>query len=307
MRIGIMAAGAVGGYFGARLAQAGHDVAFIARGAHLKALREHGLRVESEVGDLHLREVTATDDPAAIGPVDLVLFAVKLWDTDAAAAATRPLVGADTAVITLQNGVESVERLDPVLGPPHVVGGLTYIGARIKAPGVIQHVGKLADIRCGERDGKRSKRLLAFADAAKQAGFQISISETIDLDRWKKFVFLVGFSGITAVTRRPFGDIAADSDCMALFGDLMRETLAVGRARGIPLAPAFVEERLAFSKTLPKESKSSMLYDFERGNRLELDWLAGAVARMGRELGIATPANAAVYAALKPWRMGGRN
>jgi 2-dehydropantoate 2-reductase len=194
-----------------------------------------------------------------------------------------------------------------VLAPAHVVGGLTYIGARIKAPGVIQHVGKLADIRCGERDAKPSQRLHAFADAAKRAGFQFAISESIDLDRWKKFVFLVGFSGITTVTRRPFGDIAADADCMALFGDLMRETLAVGRARGIALTPEFVDERLAFSANLPKESKSSMLYDFERGNRLELDWLAGAVARMGRERGIATPANAAVYAALKPWRMGARN
>jgi 2-dehydropantoate 2-reductase len=307
MRIAIMAAGGVGGYFGARLMQAGHDVAFIARGAHLEAIRRNGLRVESEVGDLHLKQVVVTDDPATVGPVDFALFAVKLWDTDAAAAATRPLVGADTAVITLQNGVESVERLDPVLGPKHVVGGLTYIGTRIKEPGVIQHVGKLADIRCGERDGKRSERLLAFAAAAKGAGFEFATSENIDLDRWKKFVFLVGFSGITTVTRRGFGDIAADSDTMALFGDLMRETLAVGRARGIPLAPEFVDERLAFAKKLPAESKSSMLYDFERGNRLELDWLAGAVVRMGRELGISTPANAAVYAALKPWRMGARD
>jgi 2-dehydropantoate 2-reductase len=307
MRVAIMAAGGVGGYFGGRLAQAGHDVAFIARGAHLAALRQHGLRLESEAGNLHLERVAATDDPASVGPVDFVLFAVKLWDTDTAAAAARPLIGAETAVITLQNGVESVERLDPVLGPEHVVGGLTYIGTRIKAPGVIQHVGRLADIRCGERDGKRSSRLLALADAARKAGFEFAISDTIDLDRWKKFVFLVGFSGITTVTRRPFGDIVADDQCMTLFGDLMRETLAVGRARGIPLAPEFVEERLAFAKTLPKESKSSMLYDFERGSRLELDWLAGAVVRMGREMQVATPANAAVYAALKPWRMGAGN
>jgi 2-dehydropantoate 2-reductase len=306
MRIAIMAAGAVGGYFGGRLAQAGHDVAFMARGPHLQALRRDGLRIESEVGDLHLRKVAATDDPSEIGPVDVVLFAVKLWDTDAAAEQTRPLVGDSTAVITLQNGVESVERLDPVLGSAHVVGGLTYIGARIKGPGVIEHVGKLADIRCGERDGSSSPRLLALADAAKQAGFQFSVSDAIDLDRWKKFVFLVGFSGATTVTRRPFGEVAADPDCFALFGDLMRETLAVGRARGIGLDPMFVEERLAFARSLPSESKSSMLYDFERGNRLELDWLAGAVVRMGREHGVPTPANAAVYAALKPWRMGGR-
>ena len=299
-----MAAGAVGGYFGGRLARAGYDVAFIARGAHLEALRKNGLRIESPVGDLHLKKVTATDDPAAIGPVDIVLFAVKLWDTDAAGVLSKPLLGRDTALITLQNGIESVERLDPVLGPAHVVGGLTYIGARVKAPGVIEHVGRLADIRCGERDGKPTPRLQAFAAAAKQAGFDFAISDQIEVDLWKKFVFLVGFSGVTTVTRRPFGDIHPDPDCRALFHDLMKETLEVGRARGVALPPDFADERLAFSAKLPPATKSSMLYDFERGNRLELDWLAGAVVRMGHAAKVPTPANAAVYAALKPWRMG---
>jgi len=181
MRIGVMATGAVGGYFGARLQQAGHEVVFIARGAHLDALRKDGLKIASPVGDLHLKKVTATDDPRTIGPVDIVLFAVKLWDTEKAGEQTKPLIGPDTAVITLQNGVDSVARLDPLLGTAHVVGGLTYIGSRIAGPGAIQHIG-LADIRCGERDGKPSKRLLAFADAAKQAGFDFAISDNIELD-----------------------------------------------------------------------------------------------------------------------------
>jgi 2-dehydropantoate 2-reductase len=307
VRIAIMAAGAVGGYFGGRLAEAGHEVGFVARGAHLAALREDGLKITSPVGDLHLKKVTATDNPSEIGPVDFVLFAVKLWDTDAAAALTKPLIGPDTAVITLQNGIESIAHLDPVLGSEHVVGGLTYIGARVQAPGAIGHVGKLADIRCGERDGSTSPRLQAFAAAAKQAGFDCSISNNIEVDIWKKFVFLVGFSGITTVTRRPFGDLHPDADCRALFRELMQETLSVGLARGVALPADFADERLAFSAKLPPATKSSMLYDLERGNRLELDWLAGAVVRMGREAKVATPANAAVYAALKPWRMGARN
>ena len=242
MRIGVMATGAVGGYFGARLQQAGHEVVFIARGAHLDALRKDGLKIASPVGDLHLKKVTATDDPRTIGPVDIVLFAVKLWDTEKAGEQTKPLIGPDTAVITLQNGVDSVARLDPLLGTAHVVGGLTYIGSRIAGPGAIQHIG-LADIRCGERDGKPSKRLLAFADAAKQAGFDFAISDNIELDLWKKFVFLVGFSGLTTVTRKPFGELYPDTDCRALFHDLMKETLAVGRARGVPLPPDFADER----------------------------------------------------------------
>ena len=306
MRIGVMATGAVGGYFGARLQQAGHEVAFIARGAHLEALRKDGLKITSPVGNLHLKNITATDDPRTIGPVDIVLFAVKLWDTEKAGEQTKPLIGPDTAVITLQNGVDSVARLDPLLGATHVVGGVTYIGSRLTGPGAIQHIG-LADIRCGERDGKPSKRLQAFAEAAKQASLDFAISDNIELELWKKFVFLVGFSGITTVARKPFGELYPDTDCRTLFHDLMKETLAVGRARGVPLPPDFADERLAFAAKLPPATKSSMLYDFERGNRLELDWLAGAVVRMGREAGVPTPANTAVYAALKPWRMGAKS
>lgn len=304
MRIAIMAAGAVGGYFGARLAAAGKDVHFIARGAHLDAIRKNGLKLDSDAGDLHLPKLNVTDDPTTVGAVDVVLFAVKLWDTKRAAELTRPLVGPGTAVITLQNGIDSVERLDPTLGPKHVVGGITYISTTISAPGVIHHIGKLANIVCGERDGKPSPRLAALAQAAKTAGFQFRISPNIDLDRWRKFVFLSAFAGATAVTRRSIGDILADDDMGALLYALLAEATAVARAHGIALPEEFPEQLLAMAAALPPGNKSSMAQDLERGGRLEVEWLSGAVARIGRAAGVPTPAHAAVYAALKPFRLG---
>jgi 2-dehydropantoate 2-reductase len=304
MRIAIMAAGAVGGYFGARLAAAGEDVHFIARGAHLDAIRKNSLKLDSDAGDLHLPKVNVTDDPATIGAVDVVLFAVKLWDTERAAELTRRLVGADTAVITLQNGIDSVERLDPLLGREHVVGGITYISTTISAPGVIHHMGKLADIVCGERDGKPSPRLTALADAAKKAGFQFRISPNVDLDRWRKFIFLSAFAGATALTRQPIGAIMADDDMRELARALFAESTAVGRAQGIALPNEFVDQQMTMAARMPAAMKASMAQDLERGGRLEVEWLSGAVARIGRAKGVPTPAHAAVYAALKPFRLG---
>jgi 2-dehydropantoate 2-reductase len=304
MRIAIMAAGAVGGYFGARLAAAGEDVHFIARGAHLDAMRKNGLKLDSDAGDLHLSQVNVTDDPAKVGAVDVVLFAVKLWDTEHAAALTRPLLGPDTAVITLQNGIDSVERLDPILGPRHVVGGITYISTTISAPGVIHHIGKLADIVCGERDGKPSPRLTALAGATKKAGFQFRISPNIDLDRWRKFIFLSAMAGATALTRQPIGAILADDEMREFARALFAESTAVGRAQGIALPNEFVDQQMALAARLPVAMKASMAQDLERGGRLEVEWLSGAVAKIGRAAGVPTPAHAAVYAALKPFRLG---
>jgi 2-dehydropantoate 2-reductase len=304
MRIAIMAAGAVGGYFGARLAAAGEDVHFIARGAHLAAMQKSGLKLDSDAGELHLPKVNITDDPAKVGPVDIVLFAVKLWDTERAAELTRPLVGANTAVITLQNGIDSVERLDPVLGPPHVVGGVTYISTTISAPGVIHHMGKLADIVCGERDDKPSARLTALADAAKKAGFSFRISPNIDLDRWRKFIFLSAFAGATALMRQTIGAVMADDDMRELARALFAESTAVGRAQGIALPNEFVDQQMAMAARLPAAMKASMAQDLDRGGRLEVEWLSGAVAKIGRMKGVPTPAHTAVYAALKPFREG---
>jgi 2-dehydropantoate 2-reductase len=304
MRIAVMAAGAVGGYFGARLAAAGHDVAFIARGAHRDAIRRDGLRIESTLGDLHLERVNVSDDPAEIGAVDLVLFAVKLWDTEAAGERTRPLVGPATRVITLQNGVDSVERLAPILGDAATIGGATYVVTTIARPGVIRHTGTLAKVRCGRLDRRPDPLLARWVDEIKAAGIDITLSDHMLLDLWKKFVLLSGTSGITASTRQPMGVIRDDADMRALFYRLMHETMAVSRAAGVELPPDFPAELDGAVAAFPPTMRASMANDLEAGNRLELDWLAGKVVTLGRKHGVATPAQEAVYAILKPYRMG---
>jgi 2-dehydropantoate 2-reductase len=233
MRIAVMAAGAVGGYFGARLAAAGHEVSFIARGTHLEAIRHDGLRVESPLGNLTIRDAKATADPSEVGVVDIVLFAVKLWDTEAAAKAALPLVSADTRVITFQNGVHSVERLQPIVGADHVVGGTTHMASVIAAPGVIAHTSQFARMRCGHVDGRTDTILASFVENARAAGIEASLSDDINLDRWKKFTFLVGLSGATGMMRSQLGPILADADTRAFFLALMQEVVAVGRAGGI--------------------------------------------------------------------------
>jgi 2-dehydropantoate 2-reductase len=306
MRIAVMAAGAVGGYFGARLAAAGHDVSFIARGAHLDAIRAQGLRVESPLGNLHIESAQATAEPRDVGTVDIVLFAVKLWDTEIAATAARPLVGAYTRVITFQNGVDSVERMQPILGADQVAGGTTHLASVISAPGVIAHTSAFAQMKCGRVDRRADSVLDAFVELARAAGIDAGLSDDINLDRWKKFTFLVGLSGATGVTRLPLGPILADPDTRAFFLDLMQEVVAVGRAGGVALPGDFALDRLAFADTTPPGFKASLLHDLERGSRIELDWLAGKVVELGARLKIATPANGAVYAALKLHRQGAR-
>lgn len=306
MRIAAMAAGAVGGYFGARMAAAGHDVFFIARGAHLEAMRKDGLRVESVHGDVHLPKPNVTDDPKNVGTVDIVLFAVKLWDTEKAAEAMRPLLGPGTKVITLQNGVDSYERVAPIIGADHAVPGVTYVVTVIDRPGVIKQTGPFHSIICGPADGKPDAKLEAFVTTAK-AHIDITLSDNIERDRWQKFVFLTGTSGATAVTRTSMGPVLADPDMRALFRGIMAETHAVGIAKGVALDPGFVDQRLDFAvKNLTPGMKASMANDLDRGNRLELDWLAGMVSRLGKELKVPTPVNDTVYAALKPYRMGAK-
>jgi 2-dehydropantoate 2-reductase len=304
MRIAVMAAGAVGGYFGGRLAAAGHDVGFVARGAQLEAIRNNGLKIESPLGNLHLAKVRATSDPKEIGPVDIVLFAVKLWDTEIAAETAKPLLGAQTRVITFQNGVDSVERLAPILGADTVVGGSAYIASVIGSPGVISHTSQFAKMVCGRIDAQPDAQLDAFVAAAKEAGIDIKQSDSINRERWEKFVFLVALSGATGALRAPLGPILADPDTRAFFQNLMAEVIALAAAKGVALAPDFLDSRMRFADSAPPGMKASLLHDLERGNRIELDWLAGKVVALGRELGLPTPANAAVYAALKLHRMG---
>ena len=304
MRITIMGTGGVGGYFGARLAHAGADVSFVARGRQLQALREHGLRIESPRGDLHLPQVHATDDPSTLGTADLVLFGVKLWDTEAAAAQIRPIVGAHTAVVSLQNSVVKDDLLRAVLGDAAVVGGACYIAATIAEPGLIRHTGTMQKIAVGEFDGQRSERLERFAAACTAAGIDHEISADIQRTIWEKFVFLVALSGVTTTARVPIGRIRSEPRTRAFWRDVMLEVAAVARAEGVPIAEDFVDKRIAFADTLPETMTSSMHHDLDRGNRLEVPWLAGDVAARGLRLGVPTPCNRAIADLLAVHAMG---
>ena len=307
MRIAAMAAGAVGAYFGGRMQAAGHDVFYIARGANLEALKKNGLKIESVHGDLHLPKVNATDDPKTVGPVDIVLFAVKLWDTEKAAELARPLVGPDTRVITLQNGVDSVERVAPILGKEQTVGGAAYIATVIASPGVIRHTSGFATMHFGRADKKPDAVLEAFATAGKAAGCDIALSKDIEVERWEKFVFLTAMAGSTASRRSAIGPIIAKPEGLGFFRALMEEARAVGKAKGVDVGAPYIEQRMNFLATKVEPGmKASMAHDLERGNRLELDWLNGKVAALGRELGVPTPASDTVYAALQAHRMGAR-
>jgi 2-dehydropantoate 2-reductase len=304
MRIAVIGAGGVGGGFGAALAKAGGDVTFVARGAHLAAMRAEGLRVESDRGNTYIQPVQATDDPASIGPVDIVLFCVKLWDVETAGATIKPLIGPDTAVIPLQNGIDAGDRLVPILGEHAIMGGTVAISATIAAPGVIRQTGTFMSMAFGERNGGPSPRGEQLLALCKNSGFDTVLSPNIDIPIWEKFILLTGMSGCTAVTRLPVGKWRDDPDVLWLYENVMRETANVGRAQGVALAPDVVDKRLVQIKGQPPGLMASMAVDLLRGNRLELPWLAGKVVALGREYGIPTPANAAIFAALKPYANG---
>jgi 2-dehydropantoate 2-reductase len=292
-----MGSGGVGGYFGARLQQAGNRVSFIARGRHLEALQTKGLSVRSSLGDAQLK-VRAFQDPREAGAADAVLFAVKLWDTEGAAEQIKPAGG---FVIPFQNGVESIERLGKVLGRERVMGGSAYIATRIAAPGVIEHTGTMARMRFGAVIESQRAAAQSFFDACKAAGINAELADDIALVNWEKFVFLVAVSGTTTLARAPLGVVRADPDLRWMFEQAMRETWTVGKRRGIRLADDFVEKQMAFLDTMPAEMRASMLHDLEAGNRLEAPWLCGAVVRMAAELGMEAPVNRAIYGALKPY------
>ncbi len=297
MRIVVMGSGGVGGYFGARLAKAGNQVSFIARGKHLEALRTRGLTVKSSLGDLQLA-VNAYEDPREAGEADVVMFAVKLWDTEGAAQRIRPLGG---YVIPFQNGVESIERLGRVLGGERVMGGSAYIATRIAAPGVIEHTGTMERLRFGAVLPAQRPAAQAFLEACKAARINAELADDIVAVNWEKFVFLVAVSSTTTLARAPLGVVRADPDLRWMFEQCMRETWALGRKRGVALADDFVGKQMAFLDTLPAEMRASMLHDLEAGNRIEAPWLCGAVARMSAEAGLEAPVNRAVFAALKPF------
>jgi 2-dehydropantoate 2-reductase len=267
-------------------------------------MRARGLAVKSALGDIHLPKPVVADDPASLGWFDAVLFAVKLWDTESAAAAVKPLLAAGGVVIPFQNGVESIERIGAVLGAGQVMGGVAYIAARISEPGVIAHTGTMARLRFGPVLPAQQPAAEALLAACKDAGVDAEIVADIRRALWMKFVFLVALSGLTGVTRQPIGVIRADPDMRATLEAAMREAWDVGRARGITLADDFIAEQMRFADGLPAEMKASMLHDLDAGNRLEAPWLSGAVARMAKESGMSAPVNATLYAALKPYCAG---
>jgi 2-dehydropantoate 2-reductase len=301
MKIVMMATGGVGGYYGARLAAGGHDVYFIARGAHLAALRSNGLKLISANGDLHLPSVRATDEPATVGTADIVIFAVKQYDTETAAKLVVPVIGDETAVISIQNGMDPRESLKSIVGRDHVMGGTTYItGAKVISPGIITHTGTIARLVFGEYDGSVSLRGERFLDACKTAGIDALYSADIGKEMWAKFALLSAFSGVSSMLRKAAGPIMSDPDTRKLLKGAIAETVAVAKAKGIDLGDDYVAKHGDFYSSIPPDTKSSMLMDLENGRRIELNWLSGAVAQFGDELGVPTPTHHAIYGALKP-------
>jgi 2-dehydropantoate 2-reductase len=301
MKFAVFGAGGVGGYLGARLADAGHEVHLIARGDHLAALQSSGLRVESIAGDTSV-DPPATDDPAAVGPCDYVLFCVKSYDTREAAAALGPLLGDDTAVVSLQNGVDNESWIAEEIGASHVVGGVAYIFSTIAEPGVVEHTGGPARFVYGELDGERTPRIEALDDALSScAGIEAVLADDVRVELWRKFCLICAQAGMTATTRLPLGEIRESEASWTMYRRLMEEVSTVARAEGVDLPETVVEEWCEFVRDLDPEMYSSLHYDLTHGKRLELDALHGSVVRHAERVGVAAPMNEAVHAILQPW------
>ena len=299
MRVAVLGTGGVGGFFGGRLAAAGTDVTFIARGAHLAALRERGLRIESPQGDVHVPRVATTDDPGTVGPVDIVFFTVKLYDTDAAVRLLPPLIGPNTLVVPFQNGVDSVNVLTRAVGREHVAGGTAYIAAVIAEPGVIRHTA-MSRLIVGPLGAEAPPMLEQLVQACRRARFDAVLSENILVDIWAKFVRLTVFSGMTAVTRCPIGPLRDDQALAEMMRGALKESMAVARGKGVPVTDALIDEVQVATAALPPNARSSMLEDLERGRPLELPWLSGAVVRIGEEVGVPTPIHRFITTVLAP-------
>lgn len=305
MRIAVMGAGALGGYFGGRLAASGHDVTLIARGAHLAAIRDKGLRILSPHGDLHLPEIAATDRPAEVGPVDVVLFMVKNYDVEASAEAIRPMLGADTMVVTCQNGISAPERLGAIIGAERVIPGVARIPADIPEPGVINHSADFDILSFGEPDGHVSPRVAAFRDALEACrGCTAVVPDNITHDLWAKFISQATLASLTTLTRLDIGPLRNNPDSLALWQAAMDETEAVGRAEVPDLPEGVTAETLAKVARLPDTMHASMLDDLRAGKRIEVDYLSGDVVRLGQKHGIPTPIHQVFWAALQPFKNG---
>ncbi|MEC8164993.1 MAG: 2-dehydropantoate 2-reductase [Pseudomonadota bacterium] len=304
MKFAILGAGAVGGYFGARLAEAGEDVSFIARGAHLEAIRSTGLRIESENGDAHIHPAQVSDDPAEVGPVDYVLFAVKLFQTEETAGFAKPLVGPNTTLVALQNGVECANVLSAVHGKEKVLNGTSYIAAVIAEPGLIRQTGTFASFAFGEQDGTMSDRGQRLKEAADKAGLNPTYSSNVESLVWMKFLLIATMSSITTSTRKPIGELRDDPDIRPVIVASLEESIAVGRAMGVDLPEDAMEQQLKRIADFPGAMVASMYHDLHANKPTELEWMSGAVRRFGKQCGIPTPTHDAFYAILKPYRDG---
>jgi 2-dehydropantoate 2-reductase len=295
MKIVMMGSGGVGGYFGARLAAGGADVHFVARGAHLDAMRSRGLSIEGGPAPLNLPKVQATDDPSTIGTADFVLIGVKLWDTEKAIEQIKPLIGPRTTIISFQNGVLKDKYLIEAFGASRVMGGVGYVATTIGRPGVIQQTGAMQRLLFGELDGTISDRGQRLLDACLKGGIAAQLSPNIRREIWQKFVFLVGLSGTTTTIRKPIGPIRGTPQTRAFLRDVMREVVAVALAEGIDLPPDYAEQRLVLADDVAYDMTSSMHHDLERGNPLEVRWLSGGVVELAQSRGIPAPLNRAIF------------
>jgi 2-dehydropantoate 2-reductase len=301
MRIAIMGAGGIGGYYGGRLAQAGHEVTFITRGEHLRAIQAKGLSVLGPAGDTHISPAQATDDPGRLSPVDVVLFCVKLFDTEDAARAIKPLLARGGVCITLQNGVDGPQRIGAVCGDDRVMGGIAFVSALIESPGVIRYQSMAPSIKFGEADGRASERAIGFRDACIAAGFGAEVVADIRAALWHKFVGLTVNAALTSLVRQPAGVIYPDPDLMALARAGFAEAAAVAKALGVKLPDDIVEWQAKNHLGFPAGMYASMYHDLIRGKRLEVESLSGLIAREGKKLGIPTPFHSMAYACLKPY------
>ncbi|MSP95167.1 MAG: 2-dehydropantoate 2-reductase [Alphaproteobacteria bacterium] len=306
MKIVMMGSGGVGGYFGARLAAGGADVHFVARGAHLEAMRVQGLSIEGGPAPLHVSRVQATDDPSSIGIADFVLIAVKLWDTTAAIEQVKPIVGPHTTIISFQNGVLKDRYLVDAFGASRIMSGVGYVATTIDRPGVIRQTGPMQRLLFGEVDGTISERGKRLLDACLKGGIAAQLSPDIRREIWQKYVFLVGLSGTTTTIRKSIGPIRENAQTRAFLLDVMREVVAVARGQGIDLPSDYAEQRLVLADDVAHDMTSSMHHDLERGNRLEVRWLSGGVVELGAAVGVPTPLNRAIADILALHSVGGK-
>lgn len=299
MKIGVMGAGGIGGFIGGRFALDGHEVAFIARGEHLNVIRQAGLRIESPGGDFTIKSANASDDPGEVGAVDLILFCVKSYDASEAIEMMKPMVGHQTVVLPVLNGVEHIEQLRDQLGDNHVLGGLAMIGANIAEPGLIRHYA-LNSLEFGEIDGGISDRCKRIQNALAQEVIDIKAVPNILERMWWKFAGICG-SGVFSVMRGSKELVWEFQETRELIRSVLSEAVEVAQAKGIPLSTATIDEMLDVVESMPPQYKPSMLVDLERGKRLEIEALNGALSRFGKQVGVSTPINDFIYACLQPY------